>query len=360
MDHHGIDSDLLARYVAGEADPWQRGQVEAWAGASRTNAQELERMQRIWSITADAGSTAFAAEMRAWATGAEAMAKAKAAEDRAWALGAAAEARARLMEDRAWARVEARIAEAEGKGRVRSIRGGSGTWTRWLAAAAVVAGLVFAARWFLQPKAVEHVAQAEAVELLLADNSRGVLSPGSRMEERMGKRRAIRLEGEAYFEVRRDEQRPFTVEAGDLLVTVLGTAFEVSAYDTSEFVQVRVRSGRVRVEAGVETLELGAGEHARFNKERHFLERRPAPPAEVWGLRVLQFEGATLRQVADQLQRIYKVRISLRHDGIARCTLTAEFDDETIDTILGLIADTFSLQVERAPDGSYTLDGDGC
>lgn len=323
-DNTPIPSDLLATYLAGEADAAQRQAVEDWAAASPENDRELERMRKLWD------------------------------------LGAEAQAVPEVDVDAAWGRVEARIAEAEGRGRVRSIGGGGGTWTRWLAAAAVVAGLVFAARWFLQPRAVEHVAQAEAVEVLLADNSRSVLSPGSRMEERMGKRRAIRLEGEAYFEVQRDEQRPFSVEAGDLLVTVLGTAFEVSAYDTSEFVQVRVRSGRVRVEAGGRTLDLGAGEHVRFDKERHFLERKPAPPAEVWGIRILHFEDATLGQVAAQLERIYTVRITLGNDRIVACRLTAEFDDELIDTILSVIAETFGLQVERSADGTYTLNGDGC
>lgn len=319
-----IPSELLALYLAGEADAAQQRVVEDWAAGSPENARELELMRKLWDLGAEARSVP------------------------------------EMDVDSAWQRVETRIADAEGRGRVRPIGGGGTRWVRWLAAAAMVAGVVFAARWFLQPPAMEHLAQAEAIEVRLTDNSRSVLAPGSRMEERMGRERAVRLRGAAYFEVQRDEERPFTVDAGEVLVTVLGTAFEVSAYDSAAFVTVRVRSGRVRVVAGADTLELGAGEHARFDKERHFLERKPAPPAEVWGLRVIQFEGATLRQVAEQLQRIYNVSIALRHEGVARCVLTAEFDDEAIDTILGVIADTFSLEVERGANGSYILDGDGC
>ena len=322
-EHTPIPSDLLAAYLAGEADAALRQAVEDWAAASPENALELERMRKLWD------------------------------------LGAEAQAVPEVDVDAAWGRVEARIAEAEGRGRVRPIGGGT-NWTRWMAAAAVVAGLVFAARWFMQPRAMEHFAQAEAVEVRLGDNSRSVLSPGSQLEEHMGKRRDIRLQGEAYFEVQRDEQRPFIVDAGDVLVTVLGTAFEVSAYDTSEVVRVRVRSGRVRVAAGDDALELGAGERAVFHKQRHFLERRPAPPAEVWGIRILHFEGATLAQVAAQLERVYRVRITLANDQLASCRLTAEFDDEPIDTILSVIAETFGLQVERSADGTYILNGDGC
>ena len=323
-----ISSDLLALYLAGEADDVQLGEVEQWATASDANASELLRMQQVWDMASEATD------------------------------------HPNVDVDTAWVKLEARIAEAEGRGRARSIAGGAGgpafgRQLRWIAAAAVIAGLVFAAHWFFQPKVEVYGATIQAVEVLLADNSRSVLSPGSSMEVRMGKQRKVELNGAAYFDVHRDEQRPFIVESGDLLVTVLGTSFEVSAYDTSQAIVVRVRNGRVRVDVAGERVELTAGEHAVYHKERHFLERRAAPPAEVWGLRILQFEGATLTQVAEQLQRLYKVRIDLRNNAIARCTLTAEFDDESLRTILDVIAETFGLAVEEE-GGTYTLDGDGC
>lgn len=317
-----ISSDLLACYLAGEASEAQRNEVEAWVAASDANASELLRMQQVWDLSSEASS------------GPE------------------------VDIDNAWVKLEARIAEAEGKGRVRSIDRGQG-WMRWLAAAAVVTGLVFAARWFFQPKMERYAATTEAVEVLLADNSRSVLSPGSALEVRMGGHRNVRLSGAAYFEVQRDEQRPFIVEAGDVLVTVLGTSFEVSAYDTAQAIVVRVRSGRVQVEVGGESVLLTAGEHAVYHKERHLLERKSAPPAEVWGLRILQFESATLYQVTEQLQRVYNARIDLRNEAIGRCTLTAEFDDESLRTILGVIAETFGLAVEEQ-NGNYIIDGSGC
>lgn len=321
-DPKPISSDLLASYLAGEADTAQREVVQDWAAASPENARELERMRTLWD------------------------------------LGAEATAMPGVDVDAAWGRVEARIAEAEGRGRVRPI--GSGTnWVRWMSAAAVVAGLVFAARWSFRPKVEQYVAVGTAAEVVLADNSRSVLAPGSSMDVRMGKVRNVRLTGAAYFDVQRDEGRPFVVEGGDVSVTVLGTSFEVDAHDTSEVVLVRVRSGRVRVVAGTDTVVLQAGTHAVYHKERHFLERKAAPPAEVWGLRILQFEGATLDQVAVQLERIYKVRIGLRNESIAACRLTAEFDDETIAVILSVIAETFGLEVEER-NGDYLIDGDGC
>lgn len=321
MDHHGIDSDLLARVIAGDADEAQRAAVEAWASAAPENARELERMRSLWD------------------------------------LGADAQAVPEVNLEAAWGRLESRIGEAEGKGRVMPLH--RIRWQRWAAAAAVVVGVLVAARWIMQPAQERYAAIANPVKAVLADSSAIVLSPGTTIAARMGRQRSVTLKGEAYFAVRRDEARPFVIDAGDVRVTVLGTAFTVTAYDTADVVEVRVRNGRVRVEAGPDTLTLRAGQHARYRKSRHLLERAPAPPAEAWGWRILHFDRAPLDEVARQLERSYKVRLTFASASIARCTLTAEFDDEPIEVILGVIADTFSLTLTRDGD-RYVLNGEGC
>jgi transmembrane sensor len=324
VDPAAIDSNLLTRHLTGETDEAEARAVEAWAAASEANRGELERMRRIWELS---GTTTDIPPFNV---------------------------------DAAFANVEARIADAEGKGRIRSI-GSRNRWMPWLAAAAVIAGLVFAAQLFWRSPQPEMLfADASPVELVLKDSSNVVLAAGSRMDVLMNARRHVTLQGQAYFEVKRDEQRPFIVETGDVRVSVLGTAFTVIAYDTSIFVLVRVRSGLVRVEGGKDSVELKAGEHARYHRSRHFLERVPAAPAEVWGLRILQFENATLHQVAEQLQRIYHVQIDLRNPAIMGCTYTAEFDNEEITAILRVIADTFGLELRQAGKDHFMLDGEGC
>ena len=321
MTPNDFPSELLASYLSGEADGAQRRAVEDWAAEAPANAEELRRMRALWDL---GGHAVDVPEVNV---------------------------------DAAWARLENRIADAEGTGRVRFI--GARTWTRWLSAAAMVAMLVLAARWFFQPASTTYLAQAQPEQILLADSSRTVLFPGSKLKETMGKQRAISLQGRAYFEVRRDEQRPFTVDAGDLRVTVLGTAFEVADYDTAAYASVRVRNGHVRVVAGADTMDLLAGDHVRYDKQRHLLERRPAPPMEVYGLRVLKFEGAPMARVVEQLEAMYQVRITLGNENIANCRLTAEFNDEPIGSILDVIAQTFGLTVTDVT-GTFKLEGDGC
>ncbi|HRF79108.1 MAG TPA: FecR domain-containing protein, partial [Flavobacteriales bacterium] len=84
--------------------------------------------------------------------------------------------------------------------------------TRWLAAAAVFTGLFVGVRSWYQQRPEEFMAANEHVRTVLQDNSSVVLSPGSRVNVRMKDERHVTLQGEAYFEVQRDEERPFVVE----------------------------------------------------------------------------------------------------------------------------------------------------
>jgi len=317
-----IDSDQLARYVAGEASPKERLAVERWAASDPAHANELATLQRLWSL-ADESTAAPEVDV-----------------------------------DAAWAKLQERIAEAEGRGRVVPI--GRSRVLRWMAAAAVLAGLAFALRFLFTPAVERYVATTAFVHHTLTDSSRVVISPNSSLEARMGADRRIALKGEAYFEVQRDTAHPFIVEADGLTVTVLGTGFTVTAYDTSQVCRVRVRHGRVRVQVDTAQAILLAGDEILYDRRAKRLVRQEMPSNVVWGDRIVQFEGASMQQVVERLDALFHVRIELRNSAIAQCRLTASFDNEPIDGVLKVIAETFGLRVEATGPEHYILDGDGC
>lgn len=314
-----INSEQLARYVAGEADAPERALVERWAASADDNRRELDAMATIWAMS---GEPAPAVDV-----------------------------------DAAWDKVRARMEGGAERGRVIPL------WrrapVRWAAAAAVIIGLFGIAR-ILSTAKQDLVAYAEPVTTRLEDSSEVVLSPGSRMEARMGRERSIALHGKAWFEVARDEQHPFVVRSGDLQVTVLGTGFEVSAYDTADSWTVRVRHGRVRVESGEERVELAAGERVRLDRASGSLVRGAPVTAEAWGDRILQFQGASMTDVVEVLQRVYHVRVELSSEALGRCRLTATFEDEPVDQVLRVISGTFGLNVSRPAADHFVLEGDGC
>ncbi|MBK7084831.1 MAG: FecR domain-containing protein [Flavobacteriales bacterium] len=320
-----IDSDLLARYTAGEAGPEEIQAVERWAASAPEHARELSAMRAAWDLAVPDPHPAS------------------------------------VDVDAAWSKLATRIAEEGSGAKVIPIaRGRAVPWLRIAAAAALVTGVFLAVRWWSTPEAQQYASEGTSTSVVLDDSSHVVLSRGSRIRVAMGAERRVELEGQAYFEVTPDPQHPFVVEADGLSVTVLGTAFTVSAYDSSSTVLTRVRNGKVRVSADGRQVDLVAGEHAAFEERTQQLRKVEAPSIEIWGDRILMFSGTPLAEVVQQLSALYHVRIGLENDAMERCRLTATFENEPIDLVLRVVAETFGLRVSSPAAGEYLLSGDGC
>ncbi len=97
-----------------------------------------------------------------------------------------------------------------------------------------------------------HAPAGSRVSFTLPDGSGGMLNSGSTLTYPIPfiKERSVTLEGEAWFNVARDEKHPFTVDAGSLDLTVLGTSFNVNAYPDEDYVEVVLESGKVLVNCG--------------------------------------------------------------------------------------------------------------
>ena len=99
-----------------------------------------------------------------------------------------------------------------------------------------------------------------------------------------GDTREVYLEGEAYFEVRRDVERPFIVHSGEQKVTVLGTSFGISCYASEVNNYTTLVSGKVKVdfERGKQSFVLEPGMQVAYNKESGIAMERKVDVAEGW------------------------------------------------------------------------------
>lgn len=165
--------------------------------------------------------------------------------------------------------------------------------------------------------------------------------------------RAVQLEGEAFFEVRRDTTRPFVIQAGKLKTEVLGTTFNVRAYRNSRRFEVSVVTGKVAVSvADRKKILLTARQQAYFNPEAESLAKTGLPRSakpRLWEPTTIAFEWASLRQVADALEETFGVRIHFRNPALRNCKLRADFTNMRLPVILNLLCKT--------TDASYTLNG---
>lgn len=153
----------------------------------------------------------------------------------------------------------------------------------------------------------------------LADGSSIILNSGTRLTVAMADdRRAVVLEkGEALFDVAKDPARPFTVAAGDSLVTVVGTAFNIRHLDQA--VTVTVTRGLVDVgnDQGAAKVRLTPGQQitAIHGQAAGPVRQVDAQAATAWADGRLSFDNAPLPQVLAELSRHYPV--PMRADGAA-------------------------------------------
>ncbi|MGV3504760.1 MAG: FecR family protein [Adhaeribacter sp.] len=152
-------------------------------------------------------------------------------------------------------------------------------------------------------------------QLVLSDGSKVWLNAGSslRFPVSFGEEaRRVELKGEGYFEVAKGK-RPFLVQAGELQVKVLGTHFNIMAYENETELRTTLLEGAVQLEAGGEQQQLHPGQQVALDRQQQF---RLVPGADVteavaWKNGLFQFKNSGLDAILRQISRRYDVQIHL-------------------------------------------------
>jgi len=154
--------------------------------------------------------------------------------------------------------------------------------------------------------------------LVLSDGTKVWLNAGSRFafpQSFIGEKREVFLEGEAYFEVSKNKNQPFIVSTQKIDVEVLGTKFNLSAYQSDNFCETVLLEGAVKVQDNgklfKDKLELIPNQKATYYTDSKELIRSYAPDAEMyisWINGWCQFSNENLITVLDKLERYYNIR----------------------------------------------------
>jgi transmembrane sensor len=237
-------------------------------------------------------------------------------------------------------------------------------WSSWrriaLPAAAAVALLIGGGLlWLNHAPAnrlqVYHTPVGRSDTLVLRDGSRVVLGPGSELKLAAGygeDSRDVELRGDALFEVRHDERRPFQVRAGSATISDVGTTFAVRS-DAGTEVRVVVTSGAVLVRGADAPADRGVilkgGDRGALDIDgRTVTERGVASDDDLaWTRGRLIFTDASLAQVRADLRRWYGIELVIADSGLANRHLTASFAGETVPQVLDVIALALGASVER-------------
>ena len=164
-------------------------------------------------------------------------------------------------------------------------------------------------------------------QLVLADRTVVYMNSESRLKYPVmfsGKDRMVELEGEAYFEVSKDEEHPFIVRTERLDVMVLGTGFNVMAYKQDPRTEVTLVKGKVDVKSGKINEILTPSRQFVMNNENREYEVKTVNVATYvdWKDGVLNFDGMSLEELGDKLGRWYDVEFFLRDAEVRKIRFT--------------------------------------
>ncbi len=331
---HTITNELLAKYFAGEATATESAAVEAWAAESGQNEEMFTQQKMLWddlgAVMFDDPSTPMAFDV-----------------------------------DAAWAHVKD-VKDASVNASKNTVVNYS--WVFRIAASLVLLlGVGYFLRTYFSEVPMVEVASAEQIlDIDLEDGSHITLNEESTIlypREFASDVRKVVLAGEAFFDVTPDPEQPFVIQAGPTTIKVLGTSFNVKSSPLGDTVSVFVATGRVQFSAGTEEVILTPGEKATFISTSGLLASTSSSTStgvdQFWKTRRLSFNGHTLPDVVEAIESVYFVDIELENEAMENCRLSVNFENDSLDNILDVIAATLDLKVVK--NGNVILlKGNGC
>ena len=206
-------------------------------------------------------------------------------------------------------------------------------------------------------------------KLLLADGSTVWLNSGSTLRFPINfdkaEERVVELNGEGYFDVTKNESKPFIVNTAGLDVKVYGTSFNVSAYDEYDSMEVALVEGKVSLVHGEkgsrkEFMVLNPNDVVECNISEKKLSRisdSKMSKYTAWKDGKIVFYGDPIHKVVNKLEKWYNVDIEISDKALENYRFTATFNDETLEQVLKLLS--LSSPMEYKIVSSVKLKDDG-
>lgn len=310
--------DLLVKHLTGEATEAEVLQVEQWLASDEANKHYFEHFKLIWEESVQLTNTTA------------------------------------VDEQLAWERFQNRVKQGSFTKPQVKIWSLNSPMMR----AAIITGLVIgiaALTFFLfhnnpgQVIAMVTVQASNAVKAdSLPDGSVVTLNKHSQVsypEKFSNDKRVLQLNGEAFFKVQPNKEKPFEVHTNNVTITVVGTSFNVrSRGDTTEII---VETGVVEVATEKQTVILKAGQKAITGFSEAILQKQANTDQLYNYYRSKKFvcEATPLWKLIEKLNEAYDVQIVIENEAVRNEPYTVTFDNKPLAEILTVISTTFNTSV---------------
>jgi transmembrane sensor len=322
-----IDFDLLTRFFADEVSPEEKNRVLDWKESLPDNEKLFSELQDVW-IKMDITSLQNEIDINA-----------------------------------EWKQLQDQIII----GSQTNTRKISLSFLVKIAAAIFIAfGLFFISRETLSEKSIK-TKSTETSEVILPDGSKVTLNAGSKLifkRKFAQDKRIVSLQGEAFFEVKKNPGWPFIIELGAAEIKVLGTSFNVKSYKGGDKIEVTVAEGLVSLyekNRDEKKVIAGKGERAVYNKELKIVKKQVNEDNNYisWKTRFIIFNNESLINIAATLSNVYHKSIVIQNSALNSCKVTTNFDNKDLETVLKVLKSTLDIRIEET-DKEIIISGEGC
>lgn len=241
-------------------------------------------------------------------------------------------------------------------------------WMRWAKYAAVilfpillfVLGYNYSDTRYLRSSASQTTAiltnKGERVKIILPDSSIAWVNSESRLSYAADynmKKRTLHLEGEAYFDVRKNPDAPFIVKTDYFSVKALGTEFGVCAYQSDKNASAVLVKGKVEVERDSRKMILLPDEKILFDKEKNQMVKGECVDSRrfaEWKNGNIYLENETLDEAIHRLKRIYPLNVVFESEEVKLKRFTGYLRSDNLTSVLEALMLSSHVQCEQRSD----------
>lgn len=210
-----------------------------------------------------------------------------------------------------------------------------------------------------------YVPYGKTSVLVLSDDTRIVLNSGTKIKFpesfKLKGNREVAVEGEAFFQVAKDADRPFIVNSGEVFIRVLGTEFNVNSYRDNGAVETVLIEGKVALYTNqngygdLASVRLDPGMKGSFNEgsEGFQVENVNVSTYIAWLKGELIFEKEMFSAIAKVLERSFNVKIHFENEAIQNQKFVAKFQGESITQILESMKQSYDFEYVINDDDIY-------
>jgi len=323
-----MNEEKLIKYLLQESDSEETKAVEEWISKDEANQKQFEEVQWIWN------SSKVILE------------KSEVDENQAW------EKFTQLRDEKA---------VAPPKQNQRFLQ------SNWFRVAAVIT-LIFVSAWVYSAylpqsgrayySSVELQSADSPIEVPLLDGTAITLNKNTRLsysQKFLGKQRNVSLEsGDVFFDVKRNENKPFVIQTDKVQITVLGTSFHVKSL--GEITEVIVVTGSVQVEIDGKKEVLKPDEKLIVNQQSGEMIKT-LPSNKLYNYYVskkFQADGIPLEELVATLREAYGATIEINREDLKTLPITTTLEYGSLSKNLEVLKETLNLNISQQ-DGKFII-----